>query len=118
MKFEEEPNIERFLELSLEMERHTRGGDFSEGMRHTAMRKKGGGVDISEGNAGVRLSGSKAAPLSLLRHSNEQCEESLERTYPNHSQAEDGERWQCECGRVWVHICDEAEGCCWVSEKD
>lgn len=24
-----------------------------------------------------------------------------------------GETWTCSCGIVWVHECDEAEGCAW-----
>lgn len=75
-------------------------------------------MDISEGNAGVRPSGSKAAPLPLAHHKHAECEAVLERTYPNHSQAEDGEVWTCECGTVWVHVCDEAEGCFWVAVED
>jgi hypothetical protein len=27
-------------------------------------------------------------------------------------------RWTCECGREWVHVCDEAEGCFYTEEKD
>ena len=28
---------------------------------------------------------------------------------------EDGARYQCAgCGRDWVHVCDEAEGCRWI----
>lgn len=46
------------------------------------------------------------------------CEQELEKSYPSHTQAEDGQVWQCSCGRVWVHICDEAEGCCWVPSED
>lgn len=27
---------------------------------------------------------------------------------------QDGEHWRCPaCGALWVHVCDEAEGCCW-----
>jgi uncharacterized coiled-coil DUF342 family protein len=28
--------------------------------------------------------------------------------------AKGGERWTCSCGKVYVHECDEAEGCSWV----
>lgn len=45
------------------------------------------------------------------RHS---CEEVLEAGYPNHSQAEEGERWTCTCGLTYEHVCDEAEGCRWT----
>lgn len=27
--------------------------------------------------------------------------------------AQGGERWTCSCGRVYVHVCDEADGCSW-----
>lgn len=31
----------------------------------------------------------------------------------------EGQRWTCpECGTVYVHICDEAEGCLWENEVD
>ena len=26
---------------------------------------------------------------------------------------QDGRLWRCKCGQVWIHVCDEAEGCCW-----
>lgn len=26
---------------------------------------------------------------------------------------QDGERWTCDCGKVYVHVCDESEGCYW-----
>jgi hypothetical protein len=32
---------------------------------------------------------------------------------PNHAQAADGTTWTCTCGRRYVHVCDEAEGCAW-----
>jgi hypothetical protein len=28
--------------------------------------------------------------------------------------AQDGDLWKCSCGKVWVHVCDEAEGCYWT----
>lgn len=42
------------------------------------------------------------------------CEKELESKYPGHSQAKDGERWTCSCGKIFEHVCDEAEGCYWV----
>lgn len=27
-------------------------------------------------------------------------------------------RFTCTCGRVWVHVCDEAEGCFYVQEGE
>ena len=30
-----------------------------------------------------------------------------------------GEVWACPvCGRRWVHVCDEAEGCAWFTAED
>ena len=34
------------------------------------------------------------------------------------SYAQEGDLWQCSCGKVWVHVCDEAEGCYWVETDD
>lgn len=41
------------------------------------------------------------------------CDRFLNRKYPNHAQARDGERWVCTCGKEYEHVCDEAEGCSW-----
>lgn len=41
------------------------------------------------------------------------CEIFLKKQRPNHQQAQDGETWTCACGRHFVHVCDEAEGCRW-----
>jgi hypothetical protein len=46
-------------------------------------------------------------------HNLRQCESELIVQYPSHAQARNGERWSCSCGRVFVHVCDEAEGCWW-----
>lgn len=27
--------------------------------------------------------------------------------------AQDGDEWTCDCGLRFVHVCDEADGCCW-----
>ena len=29
---------------------------------------------------------------------------------------QEGEEWKCSCGTVYVHICDEAEGCFWAKD--
>ena len=26
----------------------------------------------------------------------------------------EGTRWACRCGKAYVHVCDEAEGCKWI----
>lgn len=49
----------------------------------------------------------------MTHRSPRDCEIELERGYPSHAQAADGERWTCSCGRVYEHVCDEAEGCSW-----
>lgn len=39
------------------------------------------------------------------------------RGVPPSNTAQDGEAWTCpKCGTKWIHICDEADGCCW--ERD
>ena len=52
--------------------------------------------------------------LELFPHTGHDCEKELETLYPNHAQANDGERWTCTCGKEWIHLCDEAEGCVWI----
>lgn len=32
--------------------------------------------------------------------------------------AQGGETWTCTCRRVFVHVCDEADGCYWTPAKD
>lgn len=29
-----------------------------------------------------------------------------------------GDRWTCSCGKIYQHLCDEAEDCCWVEVAD
>lgn len=50
----------------------------------------------------------------MAKHS---CDKELQHTYPRHSQAAHGEKWTCSCGRIWIHDCDEAEGCAWFLEQ-
>src|SRR5215510_10219346 len=42
------------------------------------------------------------------------CDAYLRSTYPSSDQARDGDRFCCMCGRVFEHVCDEAEGCSWA----
>lgn len=43
------------------------------------------------------------------------CEKSARPGFLTDGYRQDGERWTCpDCGKVWVHACDEAEGCSWV----
>jgi hypothetical protein len=46
-------------------------------------------------------------------HTPKQCEHELFRRHPNPDQARHGEEFRCSCGTIWVHDCDEAEGCAW-----
>lgn len=32
--------------------------------------------------------------------------------------AADGDLWVCSCGKVYAHLCDEAEGCSWQETED
>lgn len=57
-------------------------------------------------------------PEALKQHSIRVCERRLERLKPHQKQARDGETWTCSCGRVWEHVCDEAEGCRWDLLKE
>jgi len=36
-----------------------------------------------------------------------------EAEFPSTGFCKDGERRECSCGRVYEHVCDEAEGCAW-----
>lgn len=46
------------------------------------------------------------------------CEASAPRGFLTSGQRQDGERWKCpDCGRVWIHVCDEAEGCAWFPAR-
>jgi hypothetical protein len=42
------------------------------------------------------------------------CKSNLPIFAPSDGYAKDGEQWICPtCGEQYVHVCDEAEGCCW-----
>lgn len=46
------------------------------------------------------------------------CEKSAPFGFLVSGYRQDGERWTCpDCGKVWVHLCDEAEGCSWHPAK-
>ena len=36
-----------------------------------------------------------------------------ETEFPMTGFCKDGERRECSCGKVYEHVCDEAEGCAW-----
>jgi hypothetical protein len=43
------------------------------------------------------------------------CEQVIGKSFLISGYRQDGERVDCpSCGRDWVHVCDEAEGCTWV----
>lgn len=41
------------------------------------------------------------------------CQTELDRAGLSAGRAQDGDRWECPCGRRYVHVCDEANGCYW-----
>lgn len=48
---------------------------------------------------------------------NECCDRNVRRDQSSFTD-QDGDRYCCpDCGRRWVHVCDEAEGCYWVPEE-
>lgn len=43
------------------------------------------------------------------------CEASAAPGWLTSGYRQNGERWKCpDCGRRWVHVCDEADGCQWI----
>jgi hypothetical protein len=55
-----------------------------------------------------------------LTHS---CEVELEKAIKGNAllsslRANDGDLWQCSCGKVYIHTCDEAEGCDWQETEN
>jgi hypothetical protein len=57
----------------------------------------------------------KASRPQKPRHN---CERYAPPDFLTSGHRQPGERWTCpKCGTVWVHDCDEAEGCCWVPAK-
>jgi hypothetical protein len=51
------------------------------------------------------------------------CDKELEKAIKgnallNSFRANDGDLWQCPCGKVYVHCCDEAEGCSWQETEN
>ena len=44
--------------------------------------------------------------------------EKPEITHVGAQQPQDDELWECSCGKVWGHICDEAEGCYWIPTEN
>lgn len=53
---------------------------------------------------------SKPAARPQTRRSVISC---CQRNLPSSGYAQDGDQWKCLCGMLWVHVCDEAEGCYW-----
>ena len=54
-----------------------------------------------------------------MRHFRFHCERALEKASRldrrlTPSWAQHGQEWKCTCGKVWIHVCDEAEGCEWI----
>jgi len=44
-------------------------------------------------------------------------EHNCEDEFPITGFCKDGERRECSCGKVYEHVCDEAEGCAWFLRK-
>ena len=45
------------------------------------------------------------------------CEKQAPAGFLTSFDRQDGEQWKCpRCGQVWVHVCDEAEGCAWYRQ--
>lgn len=52
--------------------------------------------------------------VATLKPTSPACCEALLKERPNGIDGRDGERWTCpRCASIWVHVCDEAEGCGW-----
>jgi hypothetical protein len=46
------------------------------------------------------------------------CEKHAPKGYLTSGYRQDGEEWECpDCGLVWIHVCDEAEGCYWYQKE-
>ena len=60
-----------------------------------------------------RLIAAAAAKRPRPRHRRFQCERLLLAAMPNQAQAPDGSRWRCSCGKMYVHVVDEATGSSW-----
>lgn len=45
------------------------------------------------------------------------CEKELQKSGKDTGFAQEGDKFKCSCGAVYIHICDEAEGCCWVRQS-
>lgn len=30
---------------------------------------------------------------------------------------QEGDKWKCSCGKVYIHVCDESDGCYWTLAK-
>lgn len=65
-----------------------------------------------------RIGGSKRKPGGAVkRHPISMCDKLLRRDPSYNANRCQPERWTCECGRRWVHVCDEAEGCSYVEAR-
>lgn len=53
-----------------------------------------------------------------VAHTPTDCEEMIGLPFLLSGYRRDGERVRCAgCGTLWVHVCDEAEGCRWVKKR-
>lgn len=49
----------------------------------------------------------------MRRHALTECERLLSLAAAFRPRNGRSTLWMCECGRAWVRVCDEAEGCFW-----
>lgn len=61
----------------------------------------------------VVLRRAPVAASSKIHKTIAECDKELTTSGPSGGRAVDGERWTCSCGRVFAHVCDEAQGCSW-----
>lgn len=66
--------------------------------------------DDEEANEPCPLGSEKVA-----RNKQHNCDAEIRRDpYAMSGHRETGDTWKCSCGKVYEHVCDEAEGCSWV----
>lgn len=55
----------------------------------------------------------------MNRHGPRDCEKAIGISWLLSGQRQHGEKVACpECALVWVHDCDEAEGCAWFAGEE
>ncbi len=67
--------------------------------------------------AGV-VSPGAISPGPVIHKNLRACERSLYRDHPECFLIEAGQRCACACGRVFVHVHDDVEGCYWALQDE